>query len=549
MVSVETASGKKKGGEVTFETGVEGVVARVREGCLTVAVWEEVPEEVWGGRVRVLLRGGEVTYRRMLDALTDLERRYATTTPPSHVTALLGMSDPGFETIVRGCEGEEGVMILDGSLNVSQVRAVEFAVGAREVAVIHDTLVERLSKHRLNLARLGHPARVKREVIDHALEVRVRSSDEGKLVADVRTDLDRALAAVQKAKGRDKRREAYAEVKALRGELRTRERTVVQTIVRNTQVVLCTLSGAASTKLRNEVFDTVVIDEASQAIEAECWIALVKARKVILAGDHRQLPPTVKSGNSDTTKTGKKKKNPPADHPLTLELTLFDRLLAMYGDSIKRLLNVQYRMHEMIMRYPSTAMYQGSLIAFESVKGHLLQDLPGVKSTDETSTPILLINTSDSGMSEAPEADDEDSKRDFGAESLLNRGEADLAARHVKRLIEAGVTPSSIAIISPYSAQVRLLRSLLREEFPELEIGTVDSFQGAEREAIVLSLVRSNDKNEIGFLQDSRRLNVAVTRARRHLAVVADVNCMTRNPFLKGLFTFMEEHGDVQFTD
>ncbi|KAJ3108830.1 hypothetical protein HDU97_010102 [Phlyctochytrium planicorne] len=585
IVSIEAGGGKsgsasgkakKSAPDASSSSGslLSGVVARMRDSIITVAVKEEVPEDIVnapGARFRVLQMGNEVTYKRMLDALSELEKRFSATTPPPHIAALLGMSKPSFEDAVPTPGDGVEFKAYDETLNPSQIEGVKLALRAKDVALIHgppgtgktqtvvelirqlvglgqrvlvcgpsntsvDTLVERLAKHRLNIARLGHPARVKKEVLDHALEVRIRTSDEGQLVTDVRADLDRALASIQKAKGKEKRREAYAEVKALRGELRTRERTVLQTIVRNTQVVLCTLSGAASNKLRNEKFDTLVIDEASQAIEAECWIPLLKANK-----------PTVKSLNPDHDKTTVKKKNPKVKSAFTLELTLFDRLLSMYGENIKRLLNIQYRMNELIMKYPSKAMYNNSLIAYEGVKDHLLKDLPDMKPLEELSWPILLIDTSDAGMLEAPEGDGDDGAA-FGAESLLNRGEADLVGKHVELLVkEGGVAPASIAIISPYAAQVRLLRSQLKEQYPDLEIGTVDSFQGGEREAIILTLVRSNDKNEIGFLQDNRRLNVAITRARRHLAVVASVSTMARNPFLKGLFAYMEENGEVVY--
>ena len=194
-------------------------------------------------------------------------------------------------------------------------------------------------------------------------------------------------------------------------------------------------------------FDVVVVvDEASQALEAQCWVALLGRRKVILAGDHLQLPPTVKSTNTKGVKSA---------GGMTLEQTLFDRIIALYGDGVKRMLTTQYRMHENIMRFPSDELYEGKLVAGEDVKARLLKDLPyGVQDTEDTSEPLVFIDTQGGDFPETLE--DEVGKRMLGGESKSNALEAAAARAHVGRLVDAGVRPGDIAVVTPYNAQVCL---------------------------------------------------------------------------------------------
>jgi len=295
--------------------------------------------------------------------------------------------------------------------------------------------------------------------------------------------------------------------------------------------VCTTLSGAASSKLQKlSNFDYVCIDEVSQSLEAECWIAALQGKRLILCGDPLQLPPTIKSSKAATE---------------GLERTLFDRLQKKFGDQVVRMLTVQYRMNEGISEWASKEMYKGKLKADPKVAKHLLIDLPTVAKKksqldqDEAPylfTPLYLIDTAGCDLLESV-GDDGDSK--------FNDGEANVAVQHVKALIAAGVAPSEIAVITPYNAQVQRLQSQLRLEYPDLEIGSVDGFQGREKEAIVLSLVRSNDAGEVGFLKEDRRLNVAVTRARRHVALVCDSATMESHPFLKHMVEYFEAHGEV----
>lgn len=331
---------------------------------------------------------------------------------------------------------------------------------------------------------------------------------------------------IGKTKGSYNRRTMWAENRSLIKEVKHREKFIVKQVLKNADVILCTLtSGSDDGPLKyvdKDHFNVCFIDECSQAIEAACWIPLVLVKKCILAGDHNQLPPTIISKKA--AKEG-------------LEITLMERLLAMHGEGIKKMLTTQYRMNQVIMQWPSEQLYEGKLRADESVKSHLLTDLPDMESNEDTQIPLLLIDTAGCGLHEL-QAEEEESKG--------NEGEADLVAMHVKNLIKSGLNPVDVAVVTPYNLQVELVKSRLAEKFPKLEIKSVDGFQGREKEAIVLSLVRSNDSGEVGFLAEDRRINVAITRAKRHLAVICDSKTVSYHAFLKSFVNYCEEHGEVR---
>ncbi len=215
-----------------------------------------------------------------------------------------------------------------------------------------------------------------------------------------------------------------------------------------------------------------------------------------------------------------------------LGVSLFERLMQRYGPAAARRLTVQYRMHTQIMDFSSLEFYEAELTADDSVAGHLLCELPGVAATPLTQTPLELWDTAGAGYDEELEPD---------GESRLNPQEAALVVRKVRLLLDSGLAPQDIAVIAPYAAQVRLLRS----ELPiiGLEIDSVDGFQGREKEAVVISLVRSNPAGEIGFLADIRRMNVALTRARRKLLVVGDTATLAHHPFYRRLIEYFESLG------
>jgi superfamily I DNA and/or RNA helicase len=207
-----------------------------------------------------------------------------------------------------------------------------------------------------------------------------------------------------------------------------------------------------------------------------------------------------------------------------------ERLLNENGP--RKMLNVQYRMHQDIMSFSSEVFYEGNLQADEAVRTALLVDLPQVASTPLTTTPIHFIDTAGASYDEEPEPD---------GESRMNPQEADLVIKKVDELLASGVSPEQIAVISPYSAQVKLLRERIKQ--PAIEIDSVDGFQGREKEAVIVSLVRSNREGEVGFLADTRRMNVALTRARRKLIVVGDSATITNHPFYEKMVKYFESVG------
>ena len=461
----------------------------------------------------------------------------------------------------------------DLSLNDSQKEAISLALASCEVALIHgppgtgkthtlielilqlldrgqrllvcgpsnisvDNIVERLAHHKVPMVRLGHPARLLPSVLNHSLEVLTKTSEAAAIVSDIRSEMDTKQASIRKTRNGRERRAIYGEMKELRKEYRQREGRVVNDLLRGSKVVLSTLHGAGGFLLKNERFDVVLVDEASQALEAQCWIPVLSsnAPKLVLAGDHLQLPPTIKSLNIKETK--KQSKKPAKTKPegvandsaavklndpkkgrsdlaqvkedVTLETTLFDRLLALYGKRIKRMLTTQYRMHEKIMAFPSGALYEEKLIAAEAVRSRLLNGLPyEVEDTEDTSEPLVFWDTQGGDFPEKQEDDELNAKGKSSllAESKVNEHEAEIVRKHVGNLVAAGVKAEDIAIVTPYNGQLSLLSQMLKGKLPGIELGSVDGFQGREKEAIIVSLVRSNPEKEVGFLSEKRRLN------------------------------------------
>lgn len=379
---------------------------------------------------------------------------------------------------------------FDPSLNDSQKDAIRFALASREIALIHgppgtgkthtlielilqmikrdlrilvcgpsnisvDNIVERLSPYKIPIIRLGHPARLLPSVLNHSLDVLTRTSEAGQIVKDVRDEMDAKQASIKKTRNGRERKAIYMDLKELRKEYRVREKGCISNLVKGSKVVLTTLHGAGGFQLRNEEFDVVIIDEASQALEAQCWVSLLSAKKAVCAGDHLQLPPTIKSLNTKTKPTAKGGDKVPKG--ATLETTLFDRLLELHGPSIKRMLTTQYRMHEKIMRFPSDELYESKLIAADAVKDRLLKDLPyDVEACDDTTEPLIFIDTQGGDF---PEKEDEEktpqnAKASLRGDSKSNEMEALLVKQHVRVLVDAGVKTDDIAVVTPYNAQV-----------------------------------------------------------------------------------------------
>ncbi|KAF3822350.1 hypothetical protein GH733_007724 [Mirounga leonina] len=551
-----------------------GILTRITQRLVTVAFDESHDFQLSLDReqaYRLLKLANDVTYKRLKKALITL-KKYHSGPAFSLIEVLFGGSAPSPASEIRSTGGTEQEPdpvaspaepppFCNTSLDASQKEAVSFALSQKELAIIHgppgtgktttvveivlqavrqglkvlccapsnvavDNLVERLARCKQRVLRLGHPARLLESIQQHSLDAVLARSDSAQIVADIRKDIDQAFAKNRQTQDKREKSSVWSEIKLLRKELKEREEAAMLESLLSAAVVLATNTGASSDGplklLPDGHFDVVVIDECAQALEASCWIPLLKARKCILAGDHKQLPPTTVSHKAALA---------------GLSLSLLERLVQERGTCVVRMLRVQYRMHEAIMRWASDTLYHGQLTAHPSVAGHLLRDLPGVAATEETSIPLLLVDTAGCGLFELEEEDDQ---------SKGNPGEVRLVSLHIQALVDAGVQASDIAIITPYNLQVDLLRQSLAHRHPELEIKSVDGFQGREKEAVVLSFVRSNRKGEVGFLAEDRRINVAVTRARRHVAVVCDSHTVSKHTFLKTLVDHFAEHGAVR---
>ena len=518
------------------EDAPSGIVARRTRGRIAVAFDQPPPDWVTEGRVVLELLPSPVTYERLAAGLRRMHLA------PRWHPPLRG--EP-----LRFLEAERGPL-LETALNPEQAQALALADRAQDLALVHgppgtgkttvlvevvrraaargesvlasapsnlavDNLVERLAAAGLNPVRIGHPARVLPAVLEHTLEARVREHDEAKLAARLVKEALQLRQAARKQRSRrgpgrfSESRAQEREARALLAEAREREDRAEADVLEGAQVVLATLTGLASNALRERRFDLAVVDEATQAVEPAAYLALLKADRAVLAGDHLQLPPTVLS---EAAQRG------------GLAVSLFERMAQARPEAMVSL-SEQHRMNERIMRYPSEALYGGKLRAHPSVARH---------SIDEA--PLEVIDTAGRGFDEATPA---------GSESKANPGEAELVAAEAQRLLARGVSPREMAVIAPYDAQVQLLRQLLAAH-PDLEVDTVDGFQGREKEAVIVSLTRSNEAGELGFLADIRRMNVALTRARKKLVVVGDGATVRRHPFYDGFFRYAEGLGAWQ---
>lgn len=505
---------------------------------------DELPDDaVW----RIDLTPDEVSRLRQQDAL----RRAASATGDRLADlrdVLLGAKDAA----TAACE-----VAPAKHLNENQRAAVRLALGARDFAIIHgppgtgktttvvefiraavaggdtvlacapsnhavDNLLEKLLAAGEEPVRLGHPARVQADLRGRALDILAEKHADARQARKVARD---AFALFRQADKWTREKPQPGEKAALRREARDMltearklEALAVERVLDEAKIVCATLTGLDSELLGKRKFAVAVIDEACQSTEPACWVPLLRANKLILAGDHCQLPPTVIS---------------PEAAERGLSVSLMERLVSQFGAGACQLLTVQHRMHASIMGFSNAEFYGGELVAHESVASHRLCDLPGVTPNPLTEAPVRFIDTAGASY-------DEELEEDTG--SRRNVQEANLAVRKVRELLAAGVRAGDIGLITPYRAQVRLLRERL-SDVEGLEIDSVDGFQGREKEAIVVSLVRSNPEGEIGFLADTRRTNVAFTRARRGLLVIGDSATLAGNEFYARMLEHFESIG------
>ncbi|MDE0736474.1 MAG: AAA domain-containing protein [Pirellulaceae bacterium] len=518
-----------------------GVVSARRRESIEVSVthWPEAEH------LRLDLSADEITRKRQARALQAVEDSGGRTAVLREV--LLGASEPRFT--------ERPTCDFSTTLNTSQQDAVRFALSTDDLAIIHgppgtgktttvvefivqaveqgnrvlacapsntavDNLLERLVNRGRKVVRVGHPARVSERLRNFTLDAQATGHEAMKIVRDMireAEDLFRKADRFTRARpAPGARQEMRREAKRLKADARLLEQQAVESVLDRADIV-CATTTFNEELLGTRHFDIAVIDEACQSTEPGCWIPVMRADRIVLAGDHCQLPPTVLS--TTAAREG-------------LTTSLLERLVEHYGDTVTRQLNIQYRMHADIMQFSSQQFYGDRLVADATVASHLLHELPMVQPSPLTSEPVTFIDTAGADWDEELEPD---------GESKRNPREGTLLLKKVRQLHATGVSLRDIAIITPYSAQVRWLREQWDGE--ELEIDTVDGFQGREKEAVLISCVRSNREGEIGFLADTRRMNVALTRARRKLIVVGNSATLGGHDFYAALLAHFESLG------
>lgn len=530
--------------------GWRGVISE--RDAKTVEVALDRSPEVAGDRpvFRLDLSNDEIARRRQRQAM-ERARAASGDRLAQLRDILLGKNPPEFAV-----PADLTITPLDAALNASQIAAVRFALAACDVGIIHgppgtgktttvvelirqavargekvlacapsnlgvDNIFERLLAAGVRAVRLGHPARVLPALRQNTLDLMVAAHPDIRLARRLAREAsslrDKADKYTRAKPAPGARREMRAEARALLDDARRLEAQVVAQVLDSASVLCATTTGLDSEILGQRTFDLAVVDEACQSTEPGCWIPLLRSFRLVLAGDHCQLPPTIVSTQAQREGFG---------------VSLQERLVAMHGDGVSQRLEVQYRMHEAIMEFSSQEFYEGSLQADASVRRHLLADLPGVATDDMTTAPVHFYDTAGAGWDEELEPD---------GESRRNPGEAEFLVKLLEDLLAAGLAPRDLAVITPYAAQVRLLRQLLPLE--GLEIDSVDGFQGREKEAVLISLVRANRTGEIGFLGDVRRMNVALTRARRKLIVIGDSSTIGGHDFYRRLLEYFERIG------
>ncbi|MFT4739129.1 MAG: ATP-dependent RNA/DNA helicase IGHMBP2 [Paraglaciecola sp.] len=533
---VETASG---------QLSVSGIVSKLIDNSMTIILnQEEPPDWVDDRKLGVDLLFDESTYDEMDRTLARLKTLKGGRIKEL-IPVLLGQRIP---------YREEGYEISLPQLNDSQNAALQGIRSAKDIAIVHgppgtgktttmvhaivetvahekqvlvcaasnaavDLLVERLHNQSINVLRLGHPARVNEEVVVHSLDVQLSMHADANMLKDLRKKSEEYFALGGKFKRKFGREEAQqrrlmkAEARKLKEDAKALEEYMIQDLLNHAQVIACTLVGSNHRHMHKRTFKTVFIDESSQALEPANWIPIFKADRVIMAGDHLQLPPTVKS--KEANKAG-------------LGMTLFERCINSYEDRL--MLTTQYRMHDDIQFFSNRYFYQNQLQAADYVK----------QRRQLFTEAAVFIDTAGAGYME-----------ELNQETLstYNTEEAAFVIDQLCQVIDQLIDEEhfSIGVIAPYSAQVEKLRAALRKKslaadvLKKVSIHTVDAFQGQERDVILISLTRSNAEGIVGFLANERRMNVAMTRARHKLIMVGDSSTLATNPFFNELIEYFQQ--------
>ena len=516
-----------------------------------------------GERVGVQLALDETTYRLMFEALdkvsaakhgrlAELREIFRGTSPAGKLTfqpMRFPWLNPTQETAVNEVLRAKDVMVVHGPPGTGKTTTLVEAIYEtlhRESQVLVcaqsnmavDWIAEKLADRGVSVLRVGNPSRVNDKMLSYTYERRFEAHPSYPQLWAIRKTI-REMYTHRPSSGREAFHQKIARLRDRATEL---EIAINESLFNDARVIACTLAGSAHRVLMGKKFSTLFIDEAAQALEAACWIAIQKAGRVILAGDHRQLPPTVKC--PEALKGG-------------LGRTLMESIAASQPDAVC-LLRLQYRMNEQIMRFSSECFYDGKVESAPEVKYRGILDwenpMEWIDTADESQTaPYLSGENKDAeNLLDAPAA-----QSDFGetqnpdSTSRANPEEARLTLNILKayfqKIGKERILSENIdtGIISPYKGQVRILRTLLRrDEFFKpyrslISVNTVDGFQGQERDIILVSMVRSNEEGRIGFLHDLRRMNVAITRARMKLILVGDSRTLCRTAFYRRLYEYV----------
>ena len=519
------------------------VISYVQDNKMVVVLPgpQVLPELVVTGELGVQLYFDDTSYKTMFAALREVAEAKGNRTARLR-EVLLGKAP--------ALRRETGPVRFPW-LNASQEKAVNQVLCAKEVAVVHgppgtgktttlveavyetlhrenqvmvsaqsntavDWIAEKLVDRGIPVLRIGNPTRVNDKMLAFTYERRFEAHSDYPELWQIRKTIREMTGRLRKS-GREDRERLHNQLTKLRVRATGLEIRIDTELFTEARVIACTLVGAASRVLERKRFSSLFIDEAAQAIEAACWIAISRADRVILAGDHCQLPPTIKCIEAARGGLGR---------------TLLEKVVLHKPETVS-LLKIQYRMHEDIMRFPSRWFYHDELEAAPEVKYRGILDFD---------TAVSWIDTSELDLQEKAVAE---------GTGRLNTGEAELLVRELKnymerigirRILEEHI---DFGVISPYRAQVHYLRHLLKKEpfFRPcrrlITVHTLDGFQGQERDVIMISLVRANEKGQIGFLRDLRRMNVAITRARMKLLILGEAVTLTRHPFYRELYEYI----------
>ncbi len=528
------------------ENRIEGIISYQSGNRLKLTLHtDELPDWADDGKLGLDLLFDDNSYDEMRNALKQASALYDKREEGQLIKILIGEKSPGFQPIGHSTNGTHSsdpghhTPATKGAskLNPSQLAAVDKILSANELAIVHgppgtgktttlvqaikalirqdhqqilvvapsntavDLLSEKLSGEGLNTLRIGNPVRVSERLMSLTLDSKMAAHSSMKEVKKLRKQASEFRDMAHKYKRnfgkaeREQRSALFNEARKIMKQVENTEQYIMDDLLARAQVITATLVGANHYTVRNLKFKTVVIDEAGQALEPACWIPILKARKVVLAGDHCQLSPTVKS--NEAARNG-------------LSTTLLEKCTALYPEAVV-LLEEQYRMNEMIMGYSSSVFYGDKLRAHASVAQHLL--FP-------EDWPLAFVDTAGCGFEEQTEGT-----------STTNPEEAAFLFKHLTQLVtDLGTRYSAkdfptIAVISPYKQQIQILKeqlqhsSVLQEYGDKISVNTIDSFQGQERDIVYISMTRSNTENKIGFLSDTRRLGICVCVERCELGL------------------------------